>query len=262
MWRPAIAAIVAVSASGQTAALNPFAKAPANVDEALKSRVNEFYQDHVTGKYRRAEALVAEESKDGFYAATKPAIEGFTIGDIVYSEKYTKAKVKLDAKMLISFLGMSAPKLMVVPIPSYWKVENGKWVWYISYDRNTPFGEVKAKKEGGNGVDPAQAFRDAPSLAAIQSGVKVDKAEVSLPKAAGTKAVVTLTNELQGPVSVSLDMSTYPGMLVTLDPREIKAGQKAVLTLESAAAKSYANRIVRVVVKPSNQLIDVMVKFQ
>ncbi len=33
----------------------------------------EFYQYHVDSKFRKAEELVADDSKDGFYAANKPA---------------------------------------------------------------------------------------------------------------------------------------------------------------------------------------------
>ena len=268
MWKPALAAILAVSAAGQTAttkvsAPNPFAKPPANVDDALKSRVKEFYQDHVTGKYRKAELLVSEESKDGFYAANKPALESFKIGDVVYSESYKKAKVTIVGKMFISFLGMSGPKLMDVPFPSYWKVENGKWAWYIYQDPNrmTPFGRANGTS-GGASSDPAAAFANAPNVAAIQSGVKVDRTEVKLPKAGGAKEVVTLANQLQGPVTVALESPSYYGMTVNLEPKEIKGGEKAVLTMESVAAKAYINQSVRILVKPSNQIIQVVVKFQ
>jgi hypothetical protein len=46
---------------------------PREVDQAL--RISEFYQDHVGGKFRQAEALVAAETKDSFYGAKpSPAI--------------------------------------------------------------------------------------------------------------------------------------------------------------------------------------------
>jgi hypothetical protein len=34
------------------------------VDQALRARIGEFYPDHVGGKFRQAEALVAEETED------------------------------------------------------------------------------------------------------------------------------------------------------------------------------------------------------
>ena len=55
---------------GQTSA--PPAEAPSpEVDQALRARIAEFYQDHVGGKFRQAEALVAEETKDYFYSASQ-----------------------------------------------------------------------------------------------------------------------------------------------------------------------------------------------
>jgi hypothetical protein len=48
---------------------------PREVDQALRTRISEFYQDHGGGKFRQAEALVAAETKDYFYGAKpSPAI--------------------------------------------------------------------------------------------------------------------------------------------------------------------------------------------
>ena len=66
MLKLASFAFLTALAAAQTAT-NPFDKAPPNVDDALKTRVTEFYQDHIDGKFRKAEQLVAEDSKDAFY---------------------------------------------------------------------------------------------------------------------------------------------------------------------------------------------------
>ena len=59
---------------GQTSA-PPAEAPPPEVDQALRARISEFYQDHVDGKFRQAEALVAAETKDSFYGAKpSPAI--------------------------------------------------------------------------------------------------------------------------------------------------------------------------------------------
>ena len=130
IWKAAITAAVVATASAQTASTR-FDKAPPNVSDALNARAREFYQDHVTGKYRQAEALVSADSKDGFYAAEKPALMSFTFGDIIYSDKYTKAKVTVVGKMNMMFMGMGGAQVMDVPFPSYWRLEHGKWFWYI-----------------------------------------------------------------------------------------------------------------------------------
>lgn len=41
------------------------------VNQALRARIAEFYQEQVGGKFRHAEALVAEETKDYFYSASQ-----------------------------------------------------------------------------------------------------------------------------------------------------------------------------------------------
>lgn len=262
MWKSAVTCVLIATASAQTPP-NAFAKAPKNVDDALKARVREFYQYHVDNKYRKAEVLVANDSKDGFYAANKPLLESFKLGDVVYSDHFTKAKVTVVGKMMMSFMGMAAPQMMDVPFPSYWRLEGGKWVWFIYSDPNrmTPFGRSNGNTSGGAAQNPADAFRSAPNVAAIQSGVKADKRVVTLAKAAGSKDSLTLTNTLEGPVSLSVD-SDNPGLVVKAEPRELKAGEKAVVTVEAAAAKDFPNRVVRVLVKPSNQAIDINVKFQ
>ena len=44
---------------------------PPEVDQALSARIGEFYQDQVGGKFRQAETLVAEETKEYFYSASQ-----------------------------------------------------------------------------------------------------------------------------------------------------------------------------------------------
>lgn len=268
MWNRTVstvlaAAVAGASASGQTAA-GKFDRAPPNVSDALQARAKEFYQDHVEGKYRKAEALVAADSKDGYYASQKPAILSFSLSDISYSEKYTKAKVTVVGKMMMTFLGVAGPQLMDVPFPSYWKLERGKWVWYVYRDPNrmTPFGKENGKAAAADGTDPAQAFASAPNLEMILNGVRADKKAVSLTKTPGAKETITLMNQLAGTVTLSFDQEQYEGLTVRLEPKALKKGEKAVLTIETAAAKEYVNRVVRVIVQPSNQMIDITVRYQ
>src|SRR5579862_8034538 len=65
---------------------------PADVDRALRARVEEFFQYHVTGEFRKAEALVAEDTKDLFYNRNKPRYLKFVnIDHINYNDDFTKA---------------------------------------------------------------------------------------------------------------------------------------------------------------------------
>lgn len=254
------AAFLCVAAFAQTASQptkNPFDKPPADVDDALRARVKEFYQLHMTGKYRLAEQLVAEDSKDGFYAAGKPDIKDFSIGDIAYSDGYAKAKVTVVAKMLMTFMGMAAAKMMDVPFPSYWKLENGKWCWYIFNDPNrmTPFGKINPQSTSAT-ADPSMAFRPV-DLSAIATAVKADRTAVKLGD--GEEKVI-ISNSLPGAVTLALDEKKYPGIEAKLDKAELKAGEKAVVTLRATSTSGRSRVMVGVIVQPTNQLIQIEVK--
>ncbi len=54
-------------------------KAPPKVEEALRTRIGQFYTLFQQGKFRQAEAFVAEDSKDAFYGMTKSRHLGFDI---------------------------------------------------------------------------------------------------------------------------------------------------------------------------------------
>ncbi|MDQ2899262.1 MAG: hypothetical protein M3Y07_05605 [Acidobacteriota bacterium] len=250
------------------AAQNPadlFKKAPPDVDQALRDRITKFYQYHVDGKFRQAEQLVAEESKDGFYAANKPNITQFRIDRIEYSDDFTKAKATIVGKMVIMIMGFG-DKPLDVPFPSYWKLENGQWCWYINYDaaRNTPFGRAPEKSGAEAPADPRAMMATAPDLHSILSGVKADKGAVTL-NGVGSADTVTITNNLKGTVTVKPERSDYPGLEIRLDKSTLKAGEKAVVTFRSSGAgKAVSGPVhmpVYLVVQPTNQTIAVRVTF-
>ncbi|MCU1259897.1 MAG: hypothetical protein JWO80_2782 [Bryobacterales bacterium] len=257
---PLFLLLCAAGAYGQTARTS-FDKAPADVEDALRSRVQEFYQDHVDGKFRKAEQLVAEESKDGFYAANKPALEAFKIGDISFSDSYKKAKVTIVGKMTMTFLGMGAPKLMDVPFPSYWKIEGGRWCWYIYNDPNrvTPFGKINPQTTSASG-DPGAAFK-MPDINSIANAIQADRQTLKMAKAAGAEEKVTISNRMPGAVKLQVEQASYPGLEVRLDKSDLREGEKAVVTVRTIAAKEYLTRTVRILVQPLNQAIDILVSF-
>jgi hypothetical protein len=262
MWKFPFYFVLCAMAAQAQGTRNPFDKPPRDVDDALRSRVQEFYQDHVDGKFRKAELLVAEESKDGFYAANKPALEAFHLGDVSYSDGYKKAKVTIVGKMTMNFFGMSAPQVMDVPFPSYWKVEDGKWCWYIFNDPNrmTPFGKINPETTSKANGDPSAAFQ-MPDVNAIVNAVRADRTAVKLSKSAGAEEKVTIANQMPGAVKLQIEKASYPGLEVKLDAADLRGGEKAVLTIRSVAAKEYLPRTVRILVQPINQAIDIIVSF-
>ena len=246
----------AIPAFGQPPS-NPFDKPPADVDDALRARVSQFYQYHVDGKLRPAEQLVAEESKDDFYTAAKPKIKAFRIDQIAYSDNYTKAKVTLVAKTMISFMGMAAPQLIDMPFLSCWKLENGKWCFYyfIDPERMTPFGKLKAPSKDGK-ASPGIEYKPM-DLSTISQGVKPDRTSVKL---GDTEEKVELTNRLPGVVTLALSEKEYTGIEAKLDKTELKAGESATLTIKPRSAVGRPRTMVGVIVQPSNQFIQVEVK--
>src|SRR5579864_8462265 len=123
-------------------------KPPQDVDDALRARIKQFYDYHIAQKYRQAEQLVAEESKDDFYMLSKPDLRGYRIVSIDYSDKFTKAKAVILGNMPV-LLPFAGPRVMDTPLASYWKMENGTWCWYYYKEasRHTPFGDVQPPKE-------------------------------------------------------------------------------------------------------------------
>src|ERR1035438_2690217 len=140
MTRSTLLLLCAVACLAQTP--KEPAKPPADVDQALRARVREFIQDHVTGEFRKAEALVAEDTKDLFYNRNKPRYLQFVeIARIDYSANFTKATatVMVVSPEMIAGWGGGPP---TIPIPTTWKIENGKWCYYLEPEAflRTPFG--------------------------------------------------------------------------------------------------------------------------
>ncbi len=239
-----------------------FQKAPPDVEDALRARITQFYQAHADGKFRLAENLVAEESKDGFYAANKPDLKSFRISEISYGDDFKKAKATIIGKMVIGIMGFGNGP-MDVPFPSYWKVENGKWCWYINRDgvRVTPFGTAGGKTSG-EATDPATGFAQAPTVEKVQSKVKAEPSLIRLSPKAGASGQVTVLNDMPGPITVKPERGHYKLLDLKVEPEELEAGQKATVTIRAKAADAYQSGVIRLRVMPSNQLIDVHVKFE
>src|ERR1019366_6761186 len=209
MYRFAWFALFAALAFGQSN--DPFQpKPPAKVDAALRARVQEFFDLHVKGQYRKAEELVAEDTKDFFYTGNKPKYISFEITRIDYSEKFTKAKVTVVCEQNVMMLGYTGP--MKVPAPSTWKLENGKWYWYVDQDAllNTPWGRMKP------GPFPEKGTAPPPSLASIPTSadflyklIRLDKTAVQLK--AGESAEGTIASGAPGPVMLSVP-ADLPGV--------------------------------------------------
>ena len=240
-----------------------FQKAPPDVDEALRARISKFYQAHVDGKFRAADEFVAEDSKDAFFAIEKPRCHAFAIGNIVYSDNFTKAVavVACDTEMLMPMMGPMAVKM---PIRSQWKKLGGQWFWYVDpaleQRVSTPMGLGKPgpPRQGGVvGVPPPV------DLETVSRAVKADRGAVTFdPSTAATEKVV-VTNQMPGEVTLALDPARLDSVDLELDRDRLGQGQSAVLSIryDPAAKRKIAGAELTIMVWPTAQRIPVKIRF-
>jgi hypothetical protein len=237
-----------------------FNKPPADVDQALRARINEFFQDHVDGKFRQAEALVAEDTKDFFYTSNKPKYLSFEVSSITYSEGFTRAKAIVLCEQVVPFPGFQG-KSMKIPTPSTFKLVDGQWYWYVDLDRirDSPFGPLKAGPAMPGASAPGVLAMPKPEdvLKTISQQVKADKPAVNL-KPGGSDQVI-VTNQAPGVMSISL-VGSVPGVNVTPDHMDIKTGEQAVLTFRAGNDAKPGKLNIRV--EQTNHLIPIQVTVQ
>ena len=255
MYRFAWIALFAALAFGQSN--DPFQpKPPAQVDADLRARVQEFFELHVKGQYRKAEELVAEDTKDFFYTGNKPKYLSFSITRIDYSANFTRAKVTLVCEQYIMMPGF-ADHPMKVPTPSTWKLENGKWCWYVDQDAllNTPWGRMKPGPFPEKGTAPPPALASIPTSADfLYKLIRLDKTAVQL--RAGESAEVTIASGAPGPVRLSVP-ATLAGIEATLDKDTLPGGGKATLTLR--AAQGAKTGVLNIQVEPTMQRLPLQI---
>jgi hypothetical protein len=231
-------------------------KPPVEVDAALRARAQEFFDLHIKGQFRKAEELVAEDTKDFFYSGNKPKYLSCELSKIDYTDNFTKANVLMVCEMYIMMPGF-ADRPMKVPTPSAWKVVDGKWYWWVDQDalRNTPWGRMTAGQYPDKGAAaPPPPLAALPTAESLFKQIQLDKGAVSLK--AGESAEVTITNGAPGPISLSVT-GALTGLETKLDKSTLPAGGKAVLTLH--AAKGAKSGVLNVQVQQTMQLLPVQV---
>ena len=258
MFRFILLGILVTGSYAQDAG-DAFNKPPADVDKALRARIAEFYDFHVKGEFRKAEALVAEDTQDLYYSSSKTKYVSFEIGRIDYSDNFTRAKATVLCEqfiMLPGFLG----KPIKIPMPSTWKLVDGIWYWYVDPAalRATPFGTANP----GPAQGPASATKSIPAIPTtvpdfIYKQVKADKESVALKP--GESGHVTITNSAPGAMNISLTGSV-PGVEVMLDRTVLNTGEKAVLTVR--AGDDAKSGVLSIQVEQTNQVIPIQVAIQ
>lgn len=251
--------VLVAAAATALAAQSPadlFEKAPPDVDAALRERVRLFYQAHVDGKFRLADTVVHEDSKDAYFAAEKTQYKSFEIIRINYSDNFTRARVVTAVVTDFAMPGFRSTEARV-PLTTLWKLDQGQWWWYVEpgRGRQTPFGEMKPGP-GSDSNHPFAMLGKMPSLDEIRSQVAVDKTEVRL----GSEDAVVVTNRMPGPVQLELEWPPNQGFEARLERKELKGGETAKIVFRATGGEGPARVAeARLRVMPINRVIPIRV---
>ncbi len=256
--------LAGLSLRAQTAA-ELFQQAPPDVDQALRERIRFFFQCHVEGKFRQADQVVAEDSKDAFFAAEKTRYRGFEIVRILYTDNFTRARavVTVDTDFMAPGMGRMPVK---IPLTTLWKLENGQWWWYVDPNagKQSPFGPMRpGPGEARSSPFPWPDANKPGELTAMLHQVKVDKTEVRLSSYEAASDQITITNGLPGPVRLQLQYNGFPGFEARLEREELDSKQTArlLLRIEPRDRSPKPTVTLTLRVEPTNQEIPIRVTF-
>jgi hypothetical protein len=226
-------------------------------EAALRARVGEFYRLLVDKKFRQAEALVAEDSKDMYYNWGKPDIKGFDIKSVEVLDGGRAAKVTLTVKMIMAVAG-AAPVVFNMPSPSTWHLEQGQWSLWIDPDIAflTPMGKIPPRSATSDNAPAAPAL---PNIDAVRNQVLLEQTEVTLTSDSPAQSV-TILNPSAAAVDLTLDERSRAihGLVTEIaTPHLGSLQQGSVLFRVEKGVKM--SETVRIVVAPQNQILEIRV---
>jgi hypothetical protein len=247
------------------AALQAQQAAPAaDAETALRARVQQFYRLQQEKKFRQSEAMIADDTKDDYYASRKPDIKGFTIEKVELQKDSTEAKVTIKVKVVVLMPGAGG-QIFDMTTPTYWKIEAGEWRWCIPADVkvSTPFGKMKTGDSGADVLNmkgAAPGGLSNPNLGALLGQVSADATSVEL-SADAPDSVVTITNGLPGPTDLRIDphVETIKGLVVKLDKTRLEQGEKVAVHFHFSGTGKISD-IVEIVAMPLNRPLDITVR--
>jgi hypothetical protein len=255
--------LLGASAFGQTGEPQT-EKPPAYIEQAVRARVNEIYTLWKAEQYRKAESLVAEDTKDYYYSGSKPIIKSFEVLDVQYFDDFKIAKVFTKVVEPVVIAGFP-PGEMTVKMPTLWRFEDGNWYLFEDRTRMTAAGGIQSKIQAaveaataGAGVDVTAASgmpKDLPQTPDFAMGkLTPDKKEVEI--SAGTTQEVHISNSSPGTMELELG-APLKGIAAKLDHAEVARGGQAVLTL--SAGKEPVGGVFYLRVLPTNEVIQIRV---
>jgi hypothetical protein len=216
-----------------------FRQAPAGLDDVVRARVTEYFKLQMEGKFRQAESLVCEVSKDAYYDMEKTRWKSFELVSTSYEDDFRTGNilVALGTDLATPFGMIDA----TYPYVSIWKLQEGKWCFYIDPDRDkerrTPFGVMKGGAPRKEGAAPTPLFASPEQiLETFERGVRVQPDRVLLPAKGKGTAEVTIENALPGPVVAEITGAKIPGLEAVLAATRIEGNSKTTLRITSDPA--------------------------
>jgi len=235
---------------------------------AVRARVTEFLQYHVDGNFRKAYDMVAEDTKDEYFASGKAQLTSFRINEVKLTDNLTKATVSASISKLVMIVGQEIP--MTTLSTTTWKIENGKWVWYNDAKPGTLMDpgrtSLPSASPGNNAANGGLPDANAIAAAAqnILQQVGVDKRQVTLAANKVSEDKVVFHNGMPGSVHLELSGSDVPGFSAKLEQANARAGGDVPIVFRYEPGDTASRRdpiTVQLVVQPLNQAFEIQVNF-
>jgi len=250
---------------------------PPEVDQALRARVDQFLRYHVEGgaNLRKAIDMVAEDTKDEYFAGAKIQVQHFEIKNVEYDADFTKAVVTVDVARKMAIFGQAVE--MTFPMRTSWKIEGGQWMYYVDPTMvhgnpmaDGPISTGGAAPTTGGGPSPEALTPEAIAARAkdILRPSSLDKSSVTLKWGQASEDQVMFLNQYPG---ADLELGTgpaVPGLEISLDKPHLAAKENGVIRFRYAPPPGFDASsalpmpfVVTLGVIPFNQLYRIEVRF-
>jgi hypothetical protein len=253
-------------------------KAPAPVEQALRARIDQYYQAFIAGKYKEAYLLVADDSQDAFLEAGKQQYKSCETLRIRYSENFTKALVIETCNSEWRWHGVVTPTTF--PITSNWEVVDGQWYWHYVKPTQvaspfSPSGFVAVPATDAapakNGANPPIPPDMKVAAQGILAQVALDKQAVHLRQDQSSRDVIHVRNGMPGYITLKLEDPGVPGLKITLGNPQLKAHDETTILFEwrpddpalqcANCAKKTRNSIVTLQVVQTAKMLPINILF-
>ena len=245
----------------------PFPKAPPGVEEALRARVSEYYTLFGQSKFRQAEALVTEESKDTFYTMNKSRHMGFAIKGVTFTDDVKGARVLVTLMMIIPMMGS---KPLPFPVSTQWRLVDGEWYAHIPQFKpgdvvKTPFGLKTVVEREYVPRTPIET-EPRPDLKSVGRMFRLDRNTLEFPASAPgpVTETISLENRSRGELTIRNLSKGINGVETELKPASIPPGETGDLTFTYRPAVRELRRKFRMrfVIEPIARRFTVKLNFR